>query len=62
MLCGGNYTKNIYNQLMEVMEKLDFMEAEHKKTGRNSRFSPAKKRPAQREHPSQGRGIRTAAG
>ena len=40
------------------MEKLDFMEAEHKKTGRNSRFSPAKKRPAQREHPSQGENIR----
>lgn len=28
---GGNYTKGIYNQLMEVMEKLDAMEAEHKR-------------------------------
>lgn len=28
---GGNYTKGIYNQLMEVMEKLDSMEAAHKK-------------------------------
>ena len=28
---GGNYTKSVYNQLMEVMERLDFMEAEHKK-------------------------------
>lgn len=28
---GGNYTKGLYNQLMAVMEKLDSMEAEHKK-------------------------------
>ena len=28
---GGNYVKSVYNQLVEVMEKLDFMEAEHKK-------------------------------
>lgn len=28
---GGNYSKSVYNPLMEVMEKLDSMEAEHKK-------------------------------
>ena len=28
---GGNYTKSVYNQLMEVMERLKFMEEEHKK-------------------------------
>lgn len=31
---GGNYAKSVYNQLAEVMEKLDFMEAEHKKDRR----------------------------
>ena len=28
---GGNYEKSVYNQLMEVMEKLSSMESEHKK-------------------------------
>ena len=28
---GGNYSKSVYNQLMEVMERLDSVEAEHKK-------------------------------
>ncbi len=28
---GGNYAKSVYNQLVEVMEKLNSMEAEHKK-------------------------------
>lgn len=28
---GGNYTKSVYNQLIEVMERLDSMESEHKK-------------------------------
>lgn len=28
---GGNYSKSVYNQLMEVMERLDSMEAEHRK-------------------------------
>lgn len=28
---GGNYEKSTFNQLMEVMAKLDAMEAEHKK-------------------------------
>jgi len=28
---GGNYSKSVYNQLMEVMGRLDSMEAEHKK-------------------------------
>lgn len=28
---GGNYQKSTYNQLMEVMAKLDAMDAEHKK-------------------------------
>lgn len=28
---GGNYTKSVYNQLMEVMERLDSMEVEHRK-------------------------------
>ena len=27
---GGNYGKNVFNQLMEVMAKLDTMEQEHK--------------------------------
>ena len=27
---GGNYEKGIYNQLMEVMEKLSTMESEHR--------------------------------
>lgn len=31
---GGNYAKSVYNQLAEVMEKLDLMEAEHKKDRR----------------------------
>lgn len=31
---GGNYAKSVYNQLVEVMEKLDFMEAEHRKDRR----------------------------
>lgn len=31
---GGNYAKSVYNQLVEVMEKLDSMEAEHKKDRR----------------------------
>lgn len=31
---GGNYTKSVYNQLMEVMERLDSMETEHKKDRR----------------------------
>lgn len=26
---GGNYSKSVYNQLMEVMERLDSMETEH---------------------------------
>ena len=28
---GGNYSRSVYNQLMEVMERLDSVEAEHKK-------------------------------
>lgn len=28
---GGNYEKSVYNQMMEVMEKLNAMESEHKK-------------------------------
>ena len=28
---GANYAKSVYNQLMEVMERLNFMEEEHKK-------------------------------
>ena len=28
---GDNYEKSTFNQLMEVMAKLDAMEAEHKK-------------------------------
>ncbi len=31
---GGNYEKNMYNQLMEVMEKLDSMEQEHERDRR----------------------------
>lgn len=31
---GGNYAKSVYNQLVEVMEKLDSMEAEHRKDRR----------------------------
>lgn len=31
---GGNYEKGIYNQLMDVMAKLDAMESEHKKDRR----------------------------
>lgn len=31
---GGNYEKSTYNQLMEVMAKLDAMDAEHKKDRR----------------------------
>lgn len=27
---GGNYGKSVYNQLMDVMARLDAMEAEHK--------------------------------
>ena len=27
---GGNYEKSVYNQLMDVMARLDVMEAEHK--------------------------------
>ena len=27
---GGNYEKGLYNQLMEVMGKLDAMESEHR--------------------------------
>lgn len=29
---GGNYSKSVYNQLMEVMERLDSMEAERRKS------------------------------
>ena len=28
---GGNYSRSVYNQLMEVMERLDSVEADHKK-------------------------------
>lgn len=34
---GGNYQKSIYNQLMEVMTKLDAMDAEHKRTEKKSK-------------------------
>lgn len=30
---GGNYEKSVYNQLMEVMEKLNSMESEHSREG-----------------------------
>ncbi len=33
---GGNYEKGIYNQLMDVMKRLDVMESECKKTIRRS--------------------------
>ena len=31
---GGNYAKSVYNQLMDVMGRLDSMEAEHRKDRR----------------------------
>lgn len=31
---GVNYTKSVYNQLVEVMERLDSMETEHRKDRR----------------------------
>ena len=40
---GGNYTKSVYNQLMEVMERLDSMEAEHREEQKEiSGTSPVK--------------------
>ena len=38
---GGNYEKGIYNQLMEVMERLEYVEKEYKNdvTKLNKRIS-----------------------
>ena len=34
---GGNYEKSVYNQLMEVMDKLNTMEADQKRSRREIR-------------------------
>lgn len=39
---GGNYEKGIYNQLMDVMKRLDVMESECKKAIRISETSMPK--------------------
>lgn len=60
---SGNYAKSVYNQLVEVMEKLDSMEAEHKRPqgNRGPYLRSENEKPAQRECLSQEGSIRPAA-